>query len=56
MVAGAQQLHTKLQAEASENVEIKLNIIDGAKHATAFPTTLIQGLEWIYGAEQENTK
>lgn len=52
MVAGAQQLHTKLQAEASENVEITLNIIDGAKHATAFPTTLIQGLDWIYGVHK----
>ncbi|RUO50624.1 alpha/beta hydrolase [Pseudidiomarina aquimaris] len=51
MVAGAQQLHAKLQEEASENVAIKLNIIDGAKHATAFPTTLIQGLDWIYGSE-----
>ncbi len=37
-----------LPAEASESVEIQLNIIDGAKHATAFPTPLIQGLDWIY--------
>lgn len=49
MVAGAKQLAEKITAQAGNNTVLKFSIIDGAKHATAFPTTLIQGLDWIYG-------
>lgn len=49
MVSGATKLKEKIVTEAGESVTLKLNIIEGAKHATAFPTTLIQGLDWIYG-------
>ncbi len=47
MVAGATQLADKLGKEIPAT-NIKLHIIDGAKHETAFATTLIQGLDWLY--------
>lgn len=43
------QTEGKIVTEAGESVTLKLNIIEDAKHSTAFPTTLIQGLDWIYG-------
>jgi len=49
MVAGATELKNKIVTEAGESVTLKFDIIEDAKHATAFPTTLIQGLDWIYG-------
>ncbi|RWU08008.1 alpha/beta hydrolase [Pseudidiomarina gelatinasegens] len=49
MVAGATKLKNKIVTEAGGSVTLKFNIIEDAKHATAFPTTLIQGLDWIYG-------
>ena len=46
MVTGANKLADKIR---QSNVElVQFSIIDGAKHATAFPTTLIQGLDWLY--------
>ena len=49
MVDGATRLNDKLLNEGSDNLTVKFVTIDGAKHATAFPTTLIQGLDWLYG-------
>lgn len=49
MVDGATRLNDKLLNEGSDNLIVKFVTIDGAKHATAFPTTLIQGLDWLYG-------
>lgn len=49
MVDGATRLNDKLLNEGGDNVTVKFVTIDGAKHATAFPTTLIQGLDWLYG-------
>ena len=49
MVSGAKKLAEKINVQAGSNISLKFNIIHGAKHATAFPTTLIQGLDWIYG-------
>lgn len=49
MIAGARQLANKIKAQSGGNTALKFNVIDGAKHVTAFPTTLIQGLDWIYG-------
>ena len=49
MVAGATKLKNKIVTESGGSVTLKFNIIEDAKHATAFPTTLIQGLDWIYG-------
>ena len=48
MVAGAKQLAHKISQGDMKKVQLKFTIIDGAKHATAFPTTLIQGLDWFY--------
>lgn len=49
MVAGAKQLVNKIREIPGANMTVKLHIIEGARHSTAFPTTLIQGLDWIYG-------
>ena len=51
MVFGAKQLAEKIKAQSGENTLLKFSVIDGTRHATAFPTTLIQGLDWIYGKE-----
>ena len=51
MVTGAKQLAEKIKAQSSEATLLKFNIIEGARHSTAFPTTLIQGLDWIYGKQ-----
>ncbi|TKB43043.1 alpha/beta hydrolase [Thalassotalea mangrovi] len=49
MVAGAKLLMQKISKESGQNTQVKFNMINDARHATAFPTTLIQGLDWIYG-------
>lgn len=49
MVNGAKQLAEKIKASYGDDTFLKFSIIEGARHATAFPTTLIQGLDWIYG-------
>ena len=48
MVDGARQLVKKIKAQSGDQVTLIFNIISGAKHTTAFPTTLVQGLDWIY--------
>ncbi|QLE87608.1 alpha/beta hydrolase [Shewanella sp. Scap07] len=49
MVAGAKQLAAKISMQTDNNILLKFSVIDGASHSTAFPTTLIQGLDWLYG-------
>jgi len=48
MVTGANKLADKIRQSNDQQVQLEFSIIDGAKHATAFPTTLIQGLDWLY--------
>ncbi|NMM39638.1 hypothetical protein [Pseudoalteromonas arctica] len=48
MVTGAYKLASKIRQADAKNIKLELSIIDGAKHSTAFPTTLIQGLDWLY--------
>ncbi|MBE3674613.1 alpha/beta hydrolase [Pseudoalteromonas distincta] len=55
MVEGAKQLAQKIKALSSNNIELKSVVIDGANHATAFPTTAIQGLDWVLGKANINT-
>lgn len=49
MVMGAQKLATKIKALEHSHISLKFSLIENARHATAFPTTVIQGLDWIYG-------
>lgn len=49
MVSGAKLLAKKISSQSGGNIELEFRVIDGARHTTAFPTTLIQGLDWIYG-------
>jgi len=48
MVTGAEKLKLKLSGGDFPNTEVKLLIIQGANHDTAFPTTAIQGLYWLF--------
>jgi predicted alpha/beta superfamily hydrolase len=48
MVKGAKKLELKLSSELFPNTKVKLLTIQGANHVTAFPTTAIQGLYWLF--------
>lgn len=48
MVKDAIKFHSKLLAWNQPRLKTKLMIISEADHETAFPTTAIQGLYWIY--------
>ncbi|WP_404343738.1 alpha/beta hydrolase [Pseudoalteromonas mariniglutinosa] len=52
MVAGTIQLKEKIAGLNSANIKLYFSIVSGASHATAFPTTAIQGLNKIYGNKQ----
>jgi predicted alpha/beta superfamily hydrolase len=49
MVTGAVQLREKIAGIDGSAIELNFSTISGASHATAFPTTAIQGLDWVYG-------
>jgi hypothetical protein len=53
MVAAAIKLREKIAASANANIEMKFSVIAGASHVTAFPTTAIQGLDWIYAIKRQ---
>jgi predicted alpha/beta superfamily hydrolase len=48
MVKGAKELESKLSSDLFPNTNVKLFIIQDANHETAFPTTAIQGLYWLF--------
>lgn len=48
MVQGARALKHKISSELFPNTTVKLIEIEGANHETAFPTTAIQGLYWLF--------
>jgi predicted alpha/beta superfamily hydrolase len=52
MIVGAKQLAEKIATQSGDNIILKFRIIEEARHATAFPTTLIQGLDWIHGKNE----
>jgi len=52
MLAGAKQLTDKILALYSGNIDLRFSVVSGASHATVFPTTAIQGLDWIYGIKK----
>ncbi|WP_217876444.1 alpha/beta hydrolase [Pseudoalteromonas shioyasakiensis] len=48
MVSGARQLAAKINNQSGALVTTNLFVIPQARHATAFPTTITQALDWIY--------
>ncbi len=48
MVKGAKELELKISSGLFPNTKVKLLTIQGANHETAFPTTAIQGLYWLF--------
>ncbi|WP_040551972.1 alpha/beta hydrolase [Rheinheimera nanhaiensis] len=53
MVAGAMQLRDRITALSNAEMELNFVVVAGASHATAFPTTAIQGLDWLYGIKRK---
>jgi len=51
MVKGAKSLQLKLSNKLFPNTTVKLLTIQEANHETAFPTTAIQGLYWLFKKE-----
>jgi predicted alpha/beta superfamily hydrolase len=49
MVEGASELALKINSLNNKNITLKRIVIEGANHATAFPTTAIRGLDWVFG-------
>ncbi|MDO6507746.1 alpha/beta hydrolase-fold protein [Colwellia sp. 4_MG-2023] len=49
MVGDAKEFYKRMLNWQSDNLNVKLMIIPQADHATAFPTTAIQGLKWVLG-------
>tara|TARA_Y100000588_G_C13685253_1_gene682099 strand:+ start:138 stop:503 length:366 start_codon:yes stop_codon:yes gene_type:complete len=48
MVNGAKKLESMLSEGQFPNIKVKLLTVEGANHETAFPTTAIQGLYWLF--------
>ncbi|WP_462175307.1 alpha/beta hydrolase [Pseudoalteromonas gelatinilytica] len=48
MVSGARQLADKVNKQSGALVTTNLFVIPQARHATTFPTTITQALDWIY--------
>lgn len=48
MVKGARELKAKISAQLFPNTVVKFLTIQEANHETAFPTTAIQGLYWMF--------
>jgi len=51
MVQDAQAFIEMMQAWNQPDLRVKLLVIPEANHQTAFPTTAIQGLHWLYGTK-----
>jgi predicted alpha/beta superfamily hydrolase len=51
MVGDAQQLYQRLKARKIAKLQLELRVIEHANHATAFPTTAVQGLWWLFKTE-----
>ncbi len=49
MVQGSNMLAEKISKQSDGNIQLKFVVVDGASHATVFPTIAIQGLDWILG-------
>lgn len=48
MVGDATTFHTRLKARNLDKLNVELRVIEHATHATAFPTTAVQGLWWLF--------
>ncbi|MFI2810689.1 alpha/beta hydrolase-fold protein [Microbulbifer sp. M83] len=48
LVADADRFHRTLSARQYPGLELEYRVIEGADHETAFPTTAIQGLYWLF--------
>lgn len=52
MVGDATELYARLKARKLDNLSLELRVIEHANHSTAFPTTAVQGLWWLFGSNR----
>lgn len=55
MVGDATEFYSRLKARNLENLNLKLRVIEFANHSTAFPTTAVQGLWWLFNTDDKTT-
>lgn len=48
LLGDARQFHQKLAVRKLKNMKLYIQVIESANHETAFPTTAIQGLWWLF--------
>jgi uncharacterized protein len=51
MPKDAEAFYSRLKSRNYKNLSIKLDVIESANHAIAFPTTAAQGLWWLFRTE-----
>lgn len=44
----------KISTQSDGNVKMKYAVVEGASHATVFPTIAIQSLDWILVKDKRN--
>lgn len=53
MVGDATRFHSRLKARNLDKLNLELRVIEHATHATAFPTTAVQGLWWLFNTKRK---
>lgn len=51
MVGDTTEFHTRLKARDLDKLNLELRVIEFANHSTAFPTTAVQGLWWLFNTD-----
>lgn len=53
MVGDAKKNHARLKSRHLEKLNMELRVIGYANHSTAFPTTTMQGLWWLFNTDNK---
>lgn len=56
MVGDATEFYTRLKARELEGLNLELRVIEFANHSTAFPTTAVQGLWWLFNTDAKTRR
>lgn len=51
MVGDAREFYTRLENRNLKKLNVEFRVIENATHATAFPTTAVQGLWWLFNTD-----
>jgi predicted alpha/beta superfamily hydrolase len=52
LLGDAKKFHQRLKDRNLKNMKLQLQVIESANHETAFPTTAIQGLWWLFNKKE----